>query len=354
MGYKTQSPREAWFKTQHGWTPYVDLLALQMGVNLQIRGHIPEKIEDVPKNYEKIPYKEVDTNTYSRHHMDDARDLIVYPTPGRVPYHELLNADSTVIDGDADFAFVQECDNSQSNKAVTFNVKFIKGLTATRSKSKTRKEGWSFENETKFGVEVHGVSFENTTTIGAHGEYEKQTALENQDMNGLETTIDMVIEGGEHYKIEQFQRKAEVEVINLERMAFELAFDVYCSNERWRNLEYLKDNKRIIRWRGTKHSYRMLSINSANDLRELLVGVHPDYPHQRRNLLTENNVIRNCYEVLIDTERWCLEAEERIKFDNALHSVIRIRNMNPKHEEDQFVDPISLLKNASDADKLAA
>ena len=354
MGYKTQSPREAWFKTQHGWTPYVDLLALQMGVNLQTRGHIPKKIEDVPKNYEKIPYKEVDTNTYSRHHMGDARDLIVYPTPGRVPYHELLNADSKTVDGDADFAFVQECDNSQSNKSVTFNVKFLKGLTATRSKSKTRKEGWSFENETKFGVEVHGVSFENTTTIGAHGEYEKQTALENQDMNGLETTIDMVIDGGEHYKIEQFQRKAEVEVINLERMAFELAFEVYCSNELWKGLEYLKDNKRIIRWHGTKHSYRMLTINSANDLRELLVGVHPDYPNQRRNLLEENNVIRNCYNILSDTERWSLEAEERIKFDNALHSVIRIRNMNPKHEEDQFVDPVSLLKNPSDAEKLAA
>ena len=354
MGYKTQTPREAWFKTQLGWTPYVDLLALQLGVNLQIRGHIPKLIEDVPKNYAKIPYREVDTNTYSRHHMNNARDLVIYPTPGRVPISELLDGKSNTIDGDPDFAFVQECDNTQSNKAVTFNVKFIKGITATRTKGKTRKEGWSFENEFKVGGEVYGVSFENTTTIGAHGEYERMTALENQDMNGLETTIEMVIDGGEHYKVEQLQRKAEVEVVNLERMAFELAFDVYCSNESWQGREYLKDNKRIQRWHGTKHSYRMLTINSANDLHELLIGVHPDYPNQRKNLLQENNIIRNCYEALSDTERWSLEAEERIKFDNAHHGVIRIKNMRPTSDADKFIDPVSLLRNPDDAEKLVA
>ena len=354
MGYKTQTPREAYFKTQLGWLPYVDLISLHLGVDLQLRNKKHDNVKHIEDIYMQIPYHEVDTNAYNRHYMNRARDKVVFPTPGRVPNCELLNADSKTMDGDADFAFVQECDNTDSSKPVTFNVKFIKGLTATRSKSKTRKEGWSFQNEFKVGGEVYGVSFENTTTIGAHGEYERMTALENQDMNGLETFIEMVLEGGEHYKVEQFQRKAEIEVINLERMAFEVAFEVYCHDKFWNNREYLKDNKRIIRHPGTKHSFRMLTINSTNDLYELLIGVHPDYPNQRTNLLESNSVIRECYEILSDEERWCLEAEERVKFDNALHSVIRIRNMKPKSEDDQFVDPVSLLKDPRDANKLAA
>jgi hypothetical protein len=302
----------------------------------------------------KAPYHEVDTNAYNRHYMNRARDKIVFPTPGRVPKSELLDTDSNISDESADFAFVQECDNTKSDKPVTFNVKFLKGITATRTKGKTRKEGWSFQNEFKVGGEVYGVSFENTTTIGANGEYERMTTLENQDTDGLETSIEMVIDAGEHYKVEQFQHKAEVEVINLERMAFDVAFEVYCSNEQWNNRQYLRDNKRIIRHPGTKHSFRMLTINSSDDLYELLIGVHPDYPNQRRDLLSNHSVIQDCFYALTDTERWSLESEERIKFDNAQHGVIRIRNMKPTSEADQFVDPVSLLKNPADAEKLAA
>ena len=37
MGFKTKTPHEAYYKVMQAWIPAVDVLALNLGVNLQSR-----------------------------------------------------------------------------------------------------------------------------------------------------------------------------------------------------------------------------------------------------------------------------------------------------------------------------
>lgn len=349
MGFRTRTPREGYFKVQQAWLPVVDCLALNLGVDLQSREyHYTDRWDE----YHNIPYHEDGENSYSRFWRNHARDRIDFQTPARIPHCELLQGETNVLGETAGFAFVEECDNRQSDKPADFNVEFNKGFTTKQTKSTTRTEGWSFQNEFKVGGSYGGVDFENTTTVGAHGEYERMKATENEDRDDLKTTVGIVVPARGYYKVEQYQNKAQVEVVNLERMSFDIAFDVWCHKKTWQNIPYLHDNKRMKRYHGTKHSYSILSIRSSDDLYELLIGVNADYPKQRSNLLKENAVIRKCWEFLSDTERWSIESEERIPFDNAQHGIIRIVNMQPISDEDLFIDPHKVAKSPEDAAKL--
>ena len=351
MGFRVRTPREALVKIQLEWNPIVDLLALQLGVDLQSRGYKHGDPDNIP--YNRRPYHETGDSQYRR---KNARDAIIYPTPMIMADCELIQGKTNILDETPDFALVQECDNRQSDKPAVFDVKFLKGITVTTSSSRTRKEGWSFENEFKIGGEYGGVSFENTTTVGAHGEYERMKGLEDQNTSSLETNVQIEVPAGGWYKVDQQQMNAKIEVVNLERVAFPVAFDVYCHRDLWSGRKVgdaLKDNKRMRRgpWK-EKHTHRMLSVNGVDDLYNLLVGVHSDYPNQRRNLLDSNSVIRRCWEILSDKDKWSIEAERRIPFDKAQHGVCRIINMQPGVGEEMLVDPRTVLRNPADVEVL--
>ncbi len=346
MGFKTKTPHEAYVKVMHAWIPVIDILALNLGVNLQSRDYRNHRNWD---EYHNKPYHEVDKTSFSRHYMNNARDRVVFLDPARIPHCKLLSGKSETLGEEPGFASVLECDNRDGDEHAHFEVEFVKGFTAKESSAKTRKEGWSFENEFKVGAEYSGVSFENTTTIGAHGEYERMKGIEKESTDSITTKVMVSIPPGEWYKIEQYRNKAQIEVSNLEIMSFDIAFDIYCDNNLLYNLSYLKDNKRIQMFPGTKHSYRMLSINSSDDLYELLVGINSDYPHQRQNLLESNETISRCYDFLADEDKWSIESEEKILFDNAQHGVIRVKNMTA---DNVFVDAKSIAQSSDDANKL--
>lgn len=357
MGFQAQTPREALFKTHQGWLPYVDLLALHMGVDLQMRGHKHDDVKHIQRSYNKLPYREMSDheNHYNRHYHNRARDLIAF-TSMAVPFCELIQGESRITDEEPGFAIVEECDNTKSDQPAMFDVKFLKGTSITKSKSKTDTHGWSFQNEFKVGGSYGGLDFENTTTVGAHGEYERMSGLEQQGTDGLETNIQITVPAGQYYKVDQSQFKAKVEVVNIERCAFELAFEVYCHDHLWDGRskvvgDALKGNKRIKRW-GKTHSRCMFKVNSADDLYEILAGVSADYPNQRRNLLKEHKTIRECYEALTDKDRWSLESVRTIPFDRAEHGIIRIIHENAKDNKDKFIDPVSVLADPADMDKL--
>ena len=350
MGFQVRTPREAYLKVQKGWLPYIDLLGYHLGINLQTRGfRHKDDFDKFQQDYMHVPYHEDSEDKWTRSWHNNARDTILFNKPAHIPKCELLSGESHILDETPEFAIVQECDNRNSKVDGVWDVKFLKGETVAQSTSKTETEGWSFQNKFKVGGSYGGVNFENTTTVGAHGDYERMKARETSGTDGLQTNIQIVVPAGGYYKVDQYQNKAEVEVINMERCGFDVACEVWCDSHQLKDL--LKDNKRVRRL-GHTHSYCILKINSSDDLYEILSGISPDFPNQRENLLESNKIIKHCFDVLTDTSKWSLESQTKVKFDNANHGVLRIIDMLADKDEDKFVQPESVLKNPADAAKL--
>jgi hypothetical protein len=313
MGFKTETPKEAYFHVQKERLEHIKQISLMLGVDLQ-EHHPWFQDENHPHEwYKKEPH--------------GVRDRLVYPGIAVVSQRTLPDSKVNTLEEKADFATVQDCYNgTEPDGELTFTVDYTKQTSVSEGTEKKSSVGWSFESATEVGVEESGVSFKETVTVGAHGEEEKLRSLTTGDDDAVHTSIVVNVPYGKTYRVQQFENKSRIEVVSRELMYFDIAFEIYGHTNLYRHRlagDALKDNHRMKRFRGTKHSYAMLTVRNEKDFHEILVGVSDDYPHQRQNLLN-NSHIRTAYEALIDKDKWSFEVVNTTPFDKGISGHVQV------------------------------
>ena len=317
MGYKTQTPKEAYFHVQKDRVKLIQRLALYLGVDLQ--GRQPWDQDD------RHPHQ------YARPHP--FRDRIIYPDVAKVTQRTLPDSKINILDEKADYAVVQDCFNGTIiDSTLDFDVSYMKQIKVEEKTEKRSVVGWSFEEATQAGVEESGVSFSETVTVGAHGEEDKLRSLAKGDDDAVTSHIGVKVPYQKTYRVQQWENKSRMEVVSQELYFFDIAFECYSHKNLYHHRiagDALKDNKREKRYPGTKGSFSMLTVHSEDDLHEILTGVSDDYPHQRRNLL-ENPHIKDAFEALVDKDKWSFEIETKTPFDKGISGHIQVIDLANK------------------------
>ena len=311
MILKPRSVREAQTKLQALYLDPISDIAAALGVQL---------------NNAKA-WKPTSANRYTR---KGERDAIIFPEVFEMLSSRRQMGDPIITNRESEWSLVQPVinDTPEPSKEI---VKYSTRKAENFLESESSTQGWHFESTTVIKANASGsfmgisadASVENTTTVGASGQYDSASEKGRETSSGVDKTTEFTVPPHSTRIVEQYEESAKIKVPISDKNVFDIAFVI----EDWKEYDKgspLWHNKRKHSVRHSK-THVMLEIHSLEDLRDLLIGVNSDFPKQHEDLLEQSKTIRDAFDILLDPVYRTVEIKGFQYFENSSSGQTRIK-----------------------------
>ena len=226
------------------------------------------------------------------------------------------------------FAIVDDIINDTSTP-LEFNESYTETRASRKLDESSTLAAWSLKVSHEHEVEAEasfagiGAKGHAKTTIEAetHGEYSEHHLREENDEHTSTVGIKGTAPPHSTYFVEQEIDKAIITQGVHQFLIAEVHFEVHD----WKGLDSntLKNSSRKKSLRhGQTHS--LLVIESTEDFRQFVTGVHPDYPNQRTNFIKTKTPIQKHVKWLVDPKNRAIRVDLVLKYEDAISGHTRV------------------------------